>query len=166
MSWVHHTLPLWYNTFTNKCQHRNKYIVTWTSCSLNPFSLILFMFLSVPPKVHKKKIFFYNICLIFLLSSTVYTKTEHKLACWCDFKCRIYRVPLNLAFKYTALSSSHIKSTKLGSAQPHQGVQYWKVTSKTERENRASASVTVNSFIVLLKKNPNGTRHNCTPTWN
>jgi hypothetical protein len=166
MSCLHHILHLWYNTFTNKCWHRNKYIATWTSRFLNLFLLILVMFLSVLPKVHKKNIFLYNIHLIFLLSSTVYIKTEYKLACYCDFKCRIYRVSLNLTFKYTGLSSTHIKSTKLGSARPNQGMQYRKVTRKTERENTASSSVIVNSFIVLLKKNPNGTRHNCTPTWN
>ena len=58
--------------------------------SLNPFSLILFMFLSVLPTVHRKNIFFYNIHLIFFLSSTVYIKTEHKMACCCDFKFHIY----------------------------------------------------------------------------
>ena len=42
--------------------------------------------------------------------------------------------------------------TKLVSAQPNQGVQYRKVTSKAERGNKASASVIVNSFTVLLKK--------------
>jgi hypothetical protein len=59
------------------------------------------------------------------------------------------------------LSSIHIKSTKLDSAQPNQGMQCQNVTSEAEWENRAPVAVIVTSFIMLVKETPNGTRQNC-----
>lgn len=121
MSRIYHILLVWYNTFTHKYWHRNKSIVIWTSRSLNLFSLTQCIFLSVLPKVHKKNVFFYNIRFCILLSSTVYIKTEHKMACCCHLHAIFTWIPINLAFKCTGLTSTHMKSIKLDSAQPNQG---------------------------------------------
>lgn len=151
MSCLHHILPLWYNTFTNKCWHRNTLQLGLHIPWIHFPWFYLFFYQSCQKSI--RKIYFSTTYIQSFYSVPQYTlKLSTNWPAAVILSAVFIWVSINLAFKYMGLSSTDIKSTKLGPAQPNQRMQYRKVTRKTERENTASSSVIVNSFIVLLKK--------------